>query len=67
LRENPVGAWEVAGVTVRIAFEVVLVIRLGCPEIPDRFDLGYHLAGPEAGGIDVVDGVERDLPLAWNS
>ena len=39
---------EVAGVAVRVALEVVLVLGLGLPEGDGLADLGHHLAGPQA-------------------
>jgi hypothetical protein len=39
---------EVAGVAVRVALEVVLVLGLGLPERDGLADLGHHLAGPQA-------------------
>src|SRR5215211_4153912 len=55
--QHPPRAWEVAGVAVRVAHQVVLVLRLGLPERTGWGDLGDHLAGPEPGGVDVGDGV----------
>src|SRR6185312_5815209 len=52
-----------AGVAVRIALQVVLMLRLGFPEIPDRRDLGDDLARPEPGGLDVRDRVLGDALL----
>src|SRR5262249_15177648 len=62
-RQLPVRPDEVARVTVRVPLEVVLVLRFGLPERTGRRDLGDHLAGPDAGGIDVGDGVFGDLSL----
>ena len=39
---------EVAGVAVRVALEVVLVVRFGLPERHGLADLGHDLAGPQA-------------------
>ena len=47
LRQLPVRPREVAGVAVRIALEVVLVLGLGFPEVACRRHLGDHLAGPQ--------------------
>jgi hypothetical protein len=54
---------EVAGVAVRNALQVVLVLRLGLPERACRRDFGDDLAGPEARGVDVGDGVFRHALL----
>src|SRR3954447_6365634 len=59
----PPGAREVAGVAVRGALEGVLGLGLGLPEGDGLPDLGDHLAGPQAGGVDVGDRVLRDLAL----
>src|SRR5256885_10497060 len=61
-RQFPAGPDEVAGVAVRIALKVILVLALGFPEIAPRRDFGHHLSGPETGRIDVGDGVLRDSP-----
>src|SRR6266567_2025892 len=54
---------EVAGVAVRIALEVVLVLGLGLPERDGLADLGHHLPRPQARGLDVGDRVLGDLAL----
>ncbi len=63
MRKLPAGPREVAGVAVGVGLQVVLVLGLGLPERADRGDLGDDLAGPQAGGVDVGDGVLRDLLL----
>src|SRR6185436_15789735 len=63
VRQLPARAWEVAGVAVRVALEVVLVLGLGLPERDGLADLRHHLAGPEAGRLDVGDRVLGDLAL----
>jgi hypothetical protein len=63
----PAGAREVAGVAVRVALEVVLVLGLGLPERDGLADLGDDLAGPQAGGLDVGDRVLGDLALLVGS
>ena len=52
-----------AGVPVGVVLQVVLVLRLGLPEVPGRADLGHHFAWPKAGRLDVGDGVQRDSLL----
>jgi hypothetical protein len=52
-----------ARVAVRIALQVVLVLGLGLPERGRLAHLGHHLAGPDAGGVDVGDRLLGDLPL----
>ena len=54
---------EVAGVAVRVALEVVLVLGLGLPEGDGLADLGHDLAGPQARGVDVGDRVLGDPAL----
>ena len=63
VRQLPAGPDEVARVPVGVTLQVVLVLGLGLPERPGRRDLGDHLAGPQAGGVDVGDGVLGDLLL----
>src|SRR4051794_39030826 len=59
----PAGPREVAGVAVRVALEVVLVLGLGLPEGDGLADLGHRLAGPQARGVDVGDRGLGDLAL----
>src|ERR687896_210131 len=54
---------EVAVVAVRVALEIVLVLGLGLPEGGGLADLGHHLAGPQARGVDVGDRVLGDPAL----
>lgn len=44
--QGPIRPGKVAGVAVRIAFEIVLVFRFGLPEWTSRLDLGDDRAGP---------------------
>nr|WP_236833508.1 hypothetical protein [Blastococcus sp. MG754427] len=53
----------VAGVAERDLLQVVLVLLLGLPEVAGRLDLGDDLPRPDARGVDVGDGVERDALL----
>jgi hypothetical protein len=53
LRQLPVRPWEMAGVTVRIPLEIVLMLRLGFPENAGRRHLGHDFARPKPGGIHV--------------
>jgi hypothetical protein len=45
-RQHPVWPRKVTGVAVRIALEVILVLRFRLPERADRRDFGHHLAWP---------------------
>jgi hypothetical protein len=63
LRKLPVRSRETTGVAVGIALEIILVLRLGFPEIADRCHLGHDFARPEAGGVHVDYGVFRDTLL----
>src|SRR5215218_7176301 len=54
-RENPIRAWKVAGVPVRIPLEIVLMLGLSFPERPGRRHLGDDLPGPEARRFNVGD------------
>ena len=60
VRQRPVRPDEVAGVTVRIFLQIILMLGLRLPERPDGRHLGDDLARPQAGSIDVGDGVFRD-------
>ena len=46
VRQLPAGTHEMARVTVGIALQVVLVLRLGLPEAARRYHLGNHSPGP---------------------
>src|SRR6476620_9652925 len=65
--ELPAGADPVAGVAVGDALQVVLVLGLGLPERAGRLQLGHDLAGPQAGRVDVLDGVLGDALLLVGS
>ena len=65
LGQHPVFAWIVAGVAVGQPLKVVLMLRLGLPEIAGRLDLGDDGAGPQAGRVDVGDGALRFLALGF--
>src|SRR5207342_1744199 len=56
--QAPVLAREVAGVAVGDALQIILVLGLGEPERSNRRHFRHHLAGPQAGGLDILDGVE---------
>src|ERR687898_271093 len=59
----PARAREVAGIAERVAFEIVLVFRLGLPEFAGGRDLRHNAAWPQAGGVDIVDRPERLVTL----
>src|SRR5438445_5530447 len=52
-----------AGITVGIFLQIILVLGLGFPEVTGRRDFGDRLAGPQAGSIDIGDGVFGDALL----
>src|SRR5581483_797379 len=54
---------KMAGISIGIMLQIILVFRLGFPEGAGGSDLGDHLAGPQAGCVDVGDGVLGDLLL----
>src|SRR6201999_3233696 len=62
-RQLPVRPHEVAGVAVGNPFEVILMLGFGLPEISNRDHFRGRLAGPDAGGVDVGDGIFRDALL----
>ena len=47
LQQDPVRADEVAGVAVRVALEIILMLGLGLPERAGRRDFGRRLARPQ--------------------
>ena len=49
-----------AGIAVRITLQIILMLGLGLPESADWRQFGHHLARPQAGGLDIGDGVLRD-------
>jgi hypothetical protein len=61
----PARADEVTGVAVRVALEIILVLRLDFPEGPGGRQLGNDLARPETRGLDIGDRVLGDplLPV----
>ena len=46
-----------AGVAGGVSLQIILVLRLGLPEISHRLDLGHGLARPQARRVHVCDGV----------
>src|SRR5581483_3262938 len=75
LGKHPVWPRVVAGVAIRDALQVVLVLRLGLPEWAGRSNLGHHLTRPQSRSIHVRNrvlgsplllfrGVEDGRPVA---
>src|ERR1700691_1650448 len=62
-RKLPIRPDKMTGVAVRIALQVVLVLRLGLPELPGGGDLRDDLTRPQTGGLDVGDGLLGDPAL----
>src|SRR5690606_13560985 len=54
---------EVAGVTVGVLDQVILVLGLGLPERAGGLDRGDGLTRPQSGGVDVGDRVAGDALL----
>ena len=52
-----------AGIAVGDAFEIILVLRFGLPEIASRRNLGDRFARPQTGGVNIGDGVQRNTLL----
>src|SRR5436309_15905014 len=46
-RKLPLRADEVAGVAIRVTFQVVLVLGLGLPELASGRNFRHHLARPQ--------------------
>src|SRR6202034_1413719 len=61
----PIGPDEVAGVSRRIALQVILVFRFGFPKGSDRRKFSDDLAGPQARSVDIGNGVFRDPLLLF--
>src|SRR3546814_12269700 len=60
---DPAGTRGVTGVAVRIALQIVLVLRLSFPEIADRRHLCDELARPQARRVHVGDRLLRHIFL----
>lgn len=54
-----------AGIAVWNALKIVLMLRLGLPEITHRRQFGHDLARPDAGSINVGNGVLGNLLLLF--
>ena len=52
-RKPPVRPNEMAGVTVRIVLQIVLMFRLGFPKSTGRRDFSHHFTGPNPRRIDI--------------
>jgi hypothetical protein len=59
----PVGSDEVARITVRIALQIVLVLGLGFPEVPDGPHFCDNLSRPEARRVHISNSFFRDVLL----
>src|SRR5271169_6408608 len=63
MRELPALPNEMTGVAIRIALQIILMLRLGFPEGTGGREFGNDLAGPETGGLDIRDRVLGDALL----
>ena len=63
LRKHPVLSLEVTGVATRTLLEIVLMLRLGLPEVAHGLDLGDDLAVPQPRRIHVGDRIFGDALL----
>ena len=61
--QPPVGLDEMTGIAIWIRLQVILMLRLSLPEVFNRFNLGSHLSRPDPGGVDIRDGIFRNLLL----
>ena len=52
-----------AGVATRPLLQIILVLWLCFPEIPNGFDFGDHLAVPQSGCVNISDRVFCDALL----
>ena len=48
LGQLPVRPWEMAGVAVGIALQIILALGLGLPEVANWRHFGHHFARPNA-------------------
>jgi len=55
--KHPIWSNEVAGISVRDALEVVLMLWLGLPKRARGHSLGHDFTGPKPRCIDVSNGV----------
>ena len=62
-RQYPVRARVVAGVAAGETFQIILMFRLGLPEVANRREFGGYFSRPQIRGIDVGNRVERRLLL----
>src|SRR5277367_6007902 len=63
VRQFPVSSDEVAGVAVRNALQIVLMLRFGFPEVTCWRHFRHDLARPEARRLDISNRVQGHLPL----
>src|SRR5215471_2827524 len=56
-RKPPVRSNEMAGVTVRMSLQIVLMFRLGFPKSTGRREFSHHFTGPNPRRVDISDGV----------
>src|SRR5215469_12605572 len=61
--QAPTGANKVAGVSVRVAFQIVLMFRFCHPEFARWFDSGDDFPGPQSRGVEIRYRLLHDLPL----
>src|SRR5918993_265637 len=59
----PARPQEVAGVAIRVALEVILVLWLGLPELAHRGDCRHRATRPQTRGVDIVDCPQSLLAL----
>ena len=59
-RKLPFRPNEMASVAIRVALQVVLMLRLGFPEGAGLGNFRKNLSGPKPGGLDVRDRVVCD-------
>lgn len=55
MREAPISTNEMAGITIRVAFQVILMFRFRFPEYASRLDLDHYPTWPKSCRIHVSD------------
>jgi hypothetical protein len=64
-RKLPVWPDEMAGIAIRIPFQIILMLGLGLPKVAGRGDLRHDFPRPKTGCLDIGDGVVGD-PLLFS-
>ena len=55
MRQAPIWTDEMAGITIRVALQIILMFQFRLPECAGRLDLGHYLTWPKPCRIDIGD------------